>query len=166
MSIIKVAHDIFKFAPEHCDGVALWIGGFHLGGYWHDFLEQCRKTGCKFFRMHDNNWIGTRIDSGEPIEGGLYLIAPKLDQLQFLYLHPNPSGVAVVVPGNVQEMVRNAIAALNGVGCHFVAMNGIHAGTTKSGHNCERDGTNTQQTIDTIRTWRASSPLKKSSSEA
>ena len=78
-----------------------------------------------------------------------------MDQLQFLYLHPNPSGVAGVEPGNVQGMVLNAITALNGVGCHLVAMNGIHAGTTKGGHNCERDGTNTQQTMDTIRTWRA-----------
>jgi hypothetical protein len=159
MRIIKVANDIFNFAPEHCDGVAFWLtSGFSTlrAGWIHNFLPRCEAAGFRFlrYRNQDGTWWGAEIPFTPPEEGGFYQIRLSLGSLRFIYIHPNPGNLLGVLPEDVPLMVRESLDALEQAGCHFIAMNGIHGLNEEGDHWPGGDLANNEQTMTAIRQWR------------
>jgi hypothetical protein len=157
MRIIKVADDIFKFAPEHCRGAVLWLKtGFNsLATNWHfEFEKNLEATGSVVKEKREGEWVEAQL-SATPHAALLYRFEPPFQQLEFVYIHPNPHNDHGVPPAAVPEMVVQALTELNTVGCRTVAMNGIHsldgAGNLIKGP----ENNHSRIMVDAVRNWAA-----------
>ena len=158
MRIIKVADDVFKFSPEHCEGAAFWLKtGFNgLFTHWKfGFRRQCEELGCRFFLCQDGARIEKEVDP-VPMEGTLYQLNPKLSELEWVYIHSNQGNKQGAESDAVHQMTLDALDALDEQGCRGIAMNGIH-GTMPSGiHIPEADREHPRLMVQALRDWCAS----------
>jgi len=158
MRIIKVADDVFKFSPEHCDGAVFWLKtGFNvLFSHWQfGFRHQCEELGCHFFMCNDGARIETEVDP-VPAEGTLYQLNPKLNELEWVYIHPNQGNKRGAESNAVHQMMLDALDALSEKGCCRIAMNGIHGVTSEGQHVPEADREHSQLMVQALRDWCAS----------
>jgi hypothetical protein len=161
MRIIKVADDIFQFAPEHCDGAAFWLrtSAGHLWPGWTEFQQRCETAGCNFLHQDQNGLFNGGMQAEFPLQGGLYELRPALGALRFVFFHPNPDNRFGVAADAVAPMVDVCLNSLDRLGCRFVAMNGIHGLGPNDCHSRDADQDNNRQTLDAIRQWHNVSKL-------
>lgn len=145
MRIIKDCRQHFKFAPEHCETAAFWLGGHPPG--WTEFLERCEHSRCQFHRYDDSDDHWQRVQPlGDSPPQGLYQLTPCVEELRFVYIHTNPgdsTGVEHrVVPGKIKGMLQLMVRA----GCRIIAI----ANITGPGGDHQAGKENSQAIINTV----------------
>jgi hypothetical protein len=159
MQIIKVEDNVFTFSPENCDGAAFWMKtGFNfLHSNWRFvFLRQCEENGSQFCDQY--GFQRDRVPDPIPSEGTLHQLAPKLSELEWIYIHPNPGNLRGAATGTVLQMMLDALDALNEKGCRRIAMNGIHGVGPEGSRSTDIDREHSELMIQALHDWSENHP--------
>ena len=147
--INPVSGDIFEFAPQNCDALALWmLNGTDLIRGWHGFQHRLQQH----TQEHGQNTVMRLVaDTWHPIQmencgqlwntpsGCLLKIAPPLGRLKFIFLIPNIDDRPLDDPTHARFLVMQALEILKDFQAAGIAMNGIHGSTPTIMRNAVED---------------------------
>ena len=115
MQIITVANDIVTFAPEHGLAAAWWLRvDFNFQELWNDkFGPSYTQALCYPYEEYDRIWHRVPAIRPFPEQGTLHRFAPRLAELEFVYLHPNPQAkLGVDPPDRIGDLVWDSLEEL------------------------------------------------------